>query len=817
MWFCIAAFAQSGVCGTGVTWSLSDGTLTIAGDGAMYDFEKSGNTPSYALYKQQIRHVVFDENVTYVGNNSFYSYPALETVIFNEGLTQIGKQSFYDCDALTSLAFPSTLEQIGVDDTPPNGSSSTFAHCESLREITLPENLSLMGRGIFYGCSGLETVNWNSRDCALTAADTQPYADPQCFTSLTTVNFGSQVHAVPPRIFDGVSSLHKVNTSGSLEFIGEYAFRGTNWLIQKATYGPLYIDKVLYSYEHNPAVIEPLSYTVADGTTCITNFAFKGNKCLVSIEIPASMKYIGNQAFADCTALGEVSWHAVRISDRDRYSASKLFSPSLSNITIAEGVVMLPESFLEGCSGLQSIKLPQSLETIGDKAFSGCKSVKSLVLPDNVKTIGRTAIYDMTALEKLVVGKGVEHFDVYILFGLCNNLKLIEWNALNYEETIFDVYHWQTYRCHAPVEKIVFGADVEYIPGGIFHNVPTLTEVVLGNSAKRIGDGAFRDCPKLENINFPDGLERIECWAFYNCNIKEIFFPASLKYSDTEFGNNLTTVICAMSTPPERLSLRYKEGLSIYVPDSTLYFTAGLGLDSRNLVPMLKASERDYVYTGEAPTAPEYSSNIPGYTLKSVSVPEMAVNAGTYIARVVASFSGPRDFTVDAGAAYNIAKAQDEIIWDQDFSSLHVGDKVELTAHCISGKTVVDYSVSPISISQIVSEDGKYYLDCIHEGEINITASQWTGDENWLNAPSMNRTAVINESSAIENVAGDGVRVSVQDRSITVSGADSVSIWTATGVAVNMSGTGHEFTTEPLESGIYVVVTPQGTRKVKVD
>lgn len=130
---------------------------------------------------------------------------------------------------------------------------------------------------------------------------------------------------------------------------------------------------------------------------------------------------------------------------------------------------------------------------------------------------------------------------------------------------------------------------------------------------------------------------------------------------------------------------------------------------------------------------------------------------------------------------------------------------------------MVDYSVSPISIAQIVSEDGKYYLDCIHEGEINITASQWTGDENWLNAPSVNRIAVINESSAIENVAGDGVRVSVQDRNITVSGADSVSIWTVTGVAVNMSGTGHEYTTEPLESGIYVVVTPQGTRKVKVD
>ena len=65
------AFAAetSGVCGTDVNWTFSDGALTVAGTGPMADYTK--NTVPWKAFRDEIRTVSVAAGVTAVGNHAF--------------------------------------------------------------------------------------------------------------------------------------------------------------------------------------------------------------------------------------------------------------------------------------------------------------------------------------------------------------------------------------------------------------------------------------------------------------------------------------------------------------------------------------------------------------------------------------------------------------------------------------------------------------------------------------------------------------------------------------------------------------------------
>ena len=63
-----AGFAQGGTTGS-LTWSLSGGTLTISGSGAMPDFIRQ-ESPWYD-YGNHITAVIIEAGVTRIGNFAF--------------------------------------------------------------------------------------------------------------------------------------------------------------------------------------------------------------------------------------------------------------------------------------------------------------------------------------------------------------------------------------------------------------------------------------------------------------------------------------------------------------------------------------------------------------------------------------------------------------------------------------------------------------------------------------------------------------------------------------------------------------------------
>ena len=121
-----------------VTATLNGNTLTIAGNGNMADFWRTGVNQ-------------YDTG----GEAPWWFNPAhrnaIQTVIFQNGsnVQNIGERAFKDCSNLQMIEIPNSVIKINAQ---------SFYNCISLGNITLHDCITTVGGGAFHGCNIL-TVN----------------------------------------------------------------------------------------------------------------------------------------------------------------------------------------------------------------------------------------------------------------------------------------------------------------------------------------------------------------------------------------------------------------------------------------------------------------------------------------------------------------------------------------------------------------------------------------------------------------------------------------------------------------------------------
>lgn len=105
--------------------------------------------------------------------------------------------------------------------------------------------------------------------------------------------------------------------------------------------------------------------------------------------------------------------------------------------------------------------------------------------------------------------------------------------------------------------------------------------------------------------------------------------------------------------------------------------------------------------------------------------------------------------------AYNngmlsITQAEQEIIWEQEFENVQVGDQIELTATATS-MLPIEYTISDESIASLYTAGVATYLDCIKEGTVVIRAIQ-EGNNNYYSAVRKSKTISVFNTSGIDNI-----------------------------------------------------------------
>ena len=186
---------KSGDC----TLTLSNGTMTVSGNGAMADYVSNTDCP-WNDNRNDITSVVVESGVTTVGRRTFADCENLTSVTLPEGLTAIVVNAFKFCGKLTSITIPSTVTSIGAD---------AFYRCTSVTDVNLyanPANLTWDESG----CDDFNKDVMGSTKCHVFAEHLSAYQTK--FGSSVNVTFVGDLKPLP-----GTVTLNDTKTEASFE------------------------------------------------------------------------------------------------------------------------------------------------------------------------------------------------------------------------------------------------------------------------------------------------------------------------------------------------------------------------------------------------------------------------------------------------------------------------------------------------------------------------------------------------------------------------------------------------------------------------
>ncbi len=267
-------------------------------------------------------------------------------------VTRIGNSAFYDNDYITEVTIPNSVVSIG---------NHAFYSCDNLTSISLPQSVKKIEYNAFRECSNLKSITLNN--------------------GLETIGYG---------VFYNCRRLQNVTLPSTLKTIGYDAFEYcTSFTRMELPDGLTDIGHSLFEDCSNLASVK-LPATM----TAIPEHMFWASG-IKSIDIPSTVKSIGENAFRNCDALTSIV-----IPDGVETLGNYVFCDcnNLLSATIGEGVTTIPYCAFDDDYALSVVSLPSTLTAIGERAFNTCRSLTSITIPENVTSIAR---YAFTECDKL--------------------------------------------------------------------------------------------------------------------------------------------------------------------------------------------------------------------------------------------------------------------------------------------------------------------------------------------------------------------------------------------------------------------------------
>ena len=424
----------------------------------------------------------------------------LTSVTLPDSLTTIGEEAFNQCSGLTSLTLPNSLTSIGY---------RAFRYCSGLTSVTLPNSLTTIGDYAFGNCISLTSVTLpNSLDTI------GGHAFVGCF-ELTSVTFGDSLTSIADHAFSQCSGLTEVTVP---------------WQI------PLVINSDVFS--GLTVSLSDITLKVPDGTAATYEAAtvWQDFSIIVCFTI-GDLKYC------------EIDSANVSVTKADACPTGALTIPSLvtSPISIVEYTVRtIEDQAFDGCSGLTSVTMGDSLASIGNEAFKACSSLTTVNFGNSLTTIGDAAFSNCSGLTSVTLPNSVTSIEPNV-FSACSGLTSL--TLSNSLTSIGD----RAFQSCTGLTSVTLGDSLTSIGDYAFAFCSSLTTVNSGNSLTSIGSFAFRSCSNLTSVSLPNSLDTIGESAFRNCSgLTTVSLPNSLTsiggsaYRDC-FG--LTEVTVAWQTP----------------------------------------------------------------------------------------------------------------------------------------------------------------------------------------------------------------------------------------------------------------------------
>jgi len=404
--------------------------------------------------------ITLPSGITDIYNKTFMGCVSLKHIQLPESLKNIWAEAFLGCRSLTSIEIPSSVEQIYSD---------VFKGCSSLTSIKLPSKLKYINTGTFQDCKNLISIEIPSSINAIA-----PYAFENCKKlSLIKIPASTQeiptsvFNNCPANFEVSKNNPYFKSINGTLfnkdltELIKFPSSKGGDYTIPSTV-------RVIKENAFNGCSLNFIK--MPPTVKKIEDFAFANCPNLKSIKGIPNSASIGVGAFGNCNNLNQNNSTKTNISNKSEKEQTTIQEQNKNNYIYLNdnsskeqdldenepdtfyqnninycrcahekklAVIGLSRNYNEKdivipdkvkckgkdwpvkiitryafCNGknINTITLPNTIDTIYELAFSRCKNLTSINISDSVKYINLFAFDECKSLNKINVSKNNKYY-----------------------------------------------------------------------------------------------------------------------------------------------------------------------------------------------------------------------------------------------------------------------------------------------------------------------------------------------------------------------------------------------------------------------
>lgn len=337
-------------------------------------------------------HVTFSKNLRKLGQHVFAGCTSLETVVLPGRLHTINYCTFKGCSALTDVTVPEGTRMI---------SESAFSKCVSLRTIRLPKTLERIKRFAFGKCPNLrEVIFLCEGNCEIDTNSFYQCRRELSFSWPNATAFRRELEAGflidKNRCVTGYfGNAEHITIPESAVSIGEFAFCGNRKIVSIDV-----PETVRTLGRTGMGFMKRLRRVVLEGVEGIGDNAFWGCSCLEEISIPSMLRIAGKNSFGECMSLRELDFGNTEANFEGRIAP---MSHGLERVVLPQNIESLPAGAFYDCRQLVDITLPYGIRKLGSGAFEGCKSLDRMEIPETVEPFDWNVFKGCSNLRELVL------------------------------------------------------------------------------------------------------------------------------------------------------------------------------------------------------------------------------------------------------------------------------------------------------------------------------------------------------------------------------------------------------------------------------
>ncbi|WP_035795127.1 leucine-rich repeat protein [Butyrivibrio sp. WCD3002] len=674
-----------------------------------YTVKEIGNGAFWG--KAFIKKVIIPVTVTEIGYSAFINCAGLKSISLPEGLTKIGSKAFSGCTGLTEVVLPDTLTTI---------EGYAFDNCSELSTINYPIELDSCGEAIFWKDTKLTSM--------VIPEGTKKLADKVfSYSSIKRVSLPESLEVIGERAFYNDEVLEVVSVPSGVNNIGEEAFANCKAITQvKLPDSLTYIGKSAFEYctalssVNYPKSLDSTGgyvfnqdsaltkMVVPSGVTKIADGVFQGS-CIKDFDLPDSVTEIGDRAFANNAAFEsfEIPAGVTKLGD---YAFN--WCQGLTAITIPDGVKAIGEGTFAGTTKLSTVKIPDELEEIGEDAFSYCASLTDVALPNSVKTIGSGAFAECENLSNINYPMSL----TWAGSGIFANDK--KFSVITVPEGITNLAK-NVFRGSC-IKRVNLPSTLTEIGSCAFGDDIYLTRVNIPETVTSIGSYAFSGCEGLVEATISSTVNNVYEAAFSNCkNLKKVTVlnGGQINFYGEVFSGSPLTMYCYMGSPAMQYAIAHEIPIVPLTDDNqedvvidsskSYYMTNSSDVTSSGYIDLvLSYSIKDEVFEGVSdgklsvyfPSSIELRNN--SVTSNNQIVKNVSFEDNHVLTIPVTEKSGSYHFTVVPG----VAKA---LVSTASFECAYSGERHSEAIGVINAEfPSITLSVPPMTNSRTINVSG---------------------------------------------------------------------------------------------------------------